>query len=399
MPSFRTLDDLDVAGKRVFLRVDLNVPLKDGVVTDATRIERVAPTIRELLDRKAIVIVGSHLGRPKGKRSDEFSLKPLVAALSAALGGTSVRFAEDCVGPAARELAGSLAEGEVGLLENLRFEPGEEANDAEFAKSLASLADYYVDDAFSCAHRAHASIDAIARLLPSAAGRLLEFELSSLERALVSPHHPVVAIVGGNKISTKLTVLENLLDKVDHLVIGGAMANTFLHAQGVEVGASLHEADMADTARDVLKAAEAKNCDVVLPVDGVVAAALETGAATQTVAIDAIPSNQMVLDIGPASVAALTDLLAGCRTLVWNGPLGAFEFPPFDKGTVAVAQAAAGFTDGGNLLSVAGGGDTVAALAAADVVDRFSYISTAGGAFLEWLEGKTLPGVAVLTAE
>jgi phosphoglycerate kinase len=380
----------------VLVRADLNVPIKDGRVTDTTRIDRTAVTLAELADKGARVIVLSHFGRPKGGPDPKLSLQPVVAPLSAALGGRKVGFAADCVGPAAKQAVDALRDGEVLLLENLRFHPEEEANDPGFAKALAQLGDVYVNDAFSTAHRAHASTEAIARLLPAAAGRLMQAELEHLASALETPERPVCAVVGGAKISTKLDLLGNLVARVDMLVIGGGMANTFLNATGVDIGQSLCERDMADTARAILEKAKAAGCDVVLPVDAVVAETLKAGVATRVVPIGEVPTDQLILDLGPVSVADIASRLAGCRTLVWNGPLGAFEVPPFDAGTVAVAQAAAGLTSEGKLLSVAGGGDTVAALAQAGVVDSFSYVSTAGGAFLEWLEGKDLPGVAAL---
>jgi phosphoglycerate kinase len=398
MARFRTLDDVDVAGKRVLLRADLNVPMQDGRVGDATRIERLAPTIRELMAKRAKIVVMSHFGRPKGKPDPAFSLRQLVAPLAAALGGAHVAFAEDCVGPAAQRVVGALQEGGVALLENLRFHAEEEANDPAFAGQLAALGDIYVDDAFSAAHRAHASTAALAHLLPSAAGRLMQAELDALSKALEAPERPLAALVGGAKVSSKLDLLDFLIAKVDVLVIGGAMANTMLFAQGKAVGTSLCERDLAATARGILdKAAHAK-CRLVLPVDAVVAREFKAQAASETVAIDQIPADAMILDVGPATVAAIERELAACRTLVWNGPLGAFETPPFDAGTVAVARAVAALTKTGKLLSVAGGGDTVSALAHAGVVDALSYVSTAGGAFLEWLEGRELPGVAALRA-
>jgi phosphoglycerate kinase len=396
MPGFATLDDLNVAGRRVLVRADLNVPMQEGRVTDATRIARLAPTIRELADKGARVIVLSHFGRPKGKRDPSLSLAPLAAELGKALGGRPVAFAEDCIGAPALRVVEGLKDGGVALLENLRFHGEEEKNDAGFAKKLAALGDIYVNDAFSCAHRAHASTEAIAHLLPSAAGRLMQAELEALGKALEAPQRPVAAIVGGAKVSTKLELLGNLLAKVDVLVIGGGMANTFLYASGVAVGRSLCERDMADTARRILGDAQAERKRIVLPIDAVVAPALTAGDAATTVPIGRVPEDQMILDIGRQSVADTVTALAGCRTLVWNGPLGAFEHPPFDAGTKAVAREAAKLTQAGKMLSVAGGGDTVAALAQAGVEDRFSYVSTAGGAFLEWLEGKTLPGVAAL---
>jgi phosphoglycerate kinase len=396
MSKFQTLDDLDVTGKRVLLRADFNVPMKDGRVSDPTRLERGAASIRELAGRGAKVIILSHFGRPNGKRVPEMSLAPIAMALSQVLGGQKVAFAEDCIGPAAAAVVSGLPPGGVALLENLRFHPEEEKNDPAFAKALAAEGDIYVNDAFSCAHRAHASTEAIAGLLPAAVGRLMQAELDHLARALANPKRPVMAIVGGAKVSTKLDLLGNLLARVELLVIGGGMANTFLHAQGIAIGKSLAEREMADTARAILDKAKARGTEIVLPVDAVVAGALKPGVATGTVAIDEVPGDRMILDIGPRSVADLIARLDTCHTLVWNGPLGAFETSPFDVGTIAVARAAAELTEKGRLLSVAGGGDTVAALAAAGVVERFSYVSTAGGAFLEWLEGKTLPGVAAL---
>ncbi|MBI3453069.1 MAG: phosphoglycerate kinase [Rhodospirillales bacterium] len=396
MSQFATLDDLSVSGKRVLVRADLNVPMQDGKVTDQTRIVRLAPTIKELAAKGARVVVLSHFGRPKGKKEPSMSLKPLAAALGAALGNVKIGFAEDCVGAPAEAAIAALKPGGVALLENLRFHKEEEANDPAFAKALAALGDIYVNDAFSCAHRAHASTEAIARLLPSAAGRLMQAELDALGKALESPQRPLAAIVGGAKVSTKLDLLGNLLARVDMLVIGGGMANTFLAAAGIDVGKSLCERDMAETARRIAADATAAKRQIILPVDAVVAPALTAGAAAKTVPIGRVPADQMILDIGPQSIAETIKTLAGCRTLVWNGPLGAFEFPPFDAGTTAVAREAARLTGAGKLLSVAGGGDTVAALAKAGVEERFSYVSTAGGAFLEWLEGKDLPGVAAL---
>ncbi len=394
---FKTIDDLDLGGgKRVLLRGDLNVPVAGGVVTDATRIERLAPTIRELCGKGARVVVMSHFGRPKGEVVPEMSLKPVAAALSQALDGMAVAFAPDCIGGEAASVVDGLAPGGVALLENLRFHPGEEANDAAFAAELAKLGDAYVNDAFSAAHRAHASTEGIARLLPAAAGRAMQAELEALATALEDPTHPVAALVGGAKVSSKLDVLGNLVDRVDAIIIGGGMANTFLHARGVAVGASLCEHDLADTVRDIEAKAAAAGCEIVLPVDAVIAAKFEAGAAAETVAIIAVPGDMMILDVGPDSVADLNRRLGDCRTLLWNGPLGAFEVPPFDAGTVAVAREAGRLTQAGSLVSVAGGGDTVAALNHAGAAGDFSYVSTAGGAFLEWLEGKTLPGVAAL---
>jgi len=397
MPSFRTLDSLNPAGRRVLLRADLNVPVRDGRVTDATRIERLLPTIRELSDKGARVIVLSHFDRPKGKRVPEMSLKPLADALSAGL-GRFVAFADDCIGEAAERVVASMHDGDVALLENTRFHAGEEKNDADFSRALASLGDVYVNDAFSAAHRAHASTEGIARLLPAFAGRLMQQELEALEKALGSPTRPVVAVVGGAKVSTKLDLLGNLVGKVDCLVIGGAMANTFLAARGFAVGRSLQEADLHDTARAILRQAFDAKCQVLMPTDVVVAAEFKEGAAHRRVDASAIPPDQMALDVGPETVAAIAEAFRAARTLVWNGPLGAFETPPFDAATVAAAREAARLTAAGSLLSVVGGGDTVAALRHAGVVEQFSYVSTAGGAFLEWLEGKQLPGVAALAA-
>ncbi|MCH2393366.1 phosphoglycerate kinase [Oceanibaculum sp.] len=396
MARFKTIDDLAVAGKRVLVRADLNVPMQDGKVSDATRIERLAPTLLELADKGAKVIVLSHFGRPKGKPDAAYSLQPLVAPLSAALGGRPVAFAGDCVGAAAKAVVDGLADGGIALLENTRFHGGEEKNDPDLAKAMAELGDLYVNDAFSAAHRAHASTEGIARLLPSAAGRLMQQELEALEKALTSPQRPVMAVVGGAKVSTKLDLLGNLVAKVDKLAIGGGMANTFLFAKGVEVGKSLCERDLADTAREILAKAEAANCTILLQTDAVVADALAEGAKTAVVGVDAVPADRMILDIGPKTAEAWQAEMADCRTLVWNGPVGAFETAPFDAGTVALARAAATLTKAGTLLSVAGGGDTVAALNHAGVEESFSYVSSAGGAFLEWLEGKTLPGVAAL---
>ena len=402
MAKFFTLDKLpalkgDVTGRCVLLRGDLNVPMQDGKVSDATRIERLAPTISELSGKGLKVVVMSHFGRPKGKRDPSMSLEPLVGPLSAALGGAEIAFAADCIGETAAKAVAALAPGGVLLLENLRYHAGEEANDAGFVAALAALGDIYVNDAFSTAHRAHASTEGLAHALPCAAGRLMQAELDALEAALGTPQRPVAAVIGGAKVSTKLDLLGNLVGKVDMLVIGGAMANTFLFALGTDVGASLCEQDMADTARDVLARADAAGCKVVLPSDVVVAAAFEAGADCETVPIAAVPDGMMILDVGMDTADALAARLADCRTLLWNGPLGAFEIPPFDAGTARLARAAAALTKDGRLLSIAGGGDTVAALAQAGVVDDFSYISTAGGAFLEWIEGKTLPGVAALT--
>jgi phosphoglycerate kinase len=397
MPDFATLDQLNAAGKRTLLRVDLNVPMQDGKVTDRTRIDRVVPTIRALADQGARVVLMAHLGRPKGKRVDEMSLAPIAPVLAEVL-GRRVAFVGDCIGPEAEEAVAKLADGDVLLLENLRFHAGEEANDPEFTKALAKLGDLYVNDAFSAAHRAHASTEGLAHLLPAAAGLAMEAELKALDAALGNPERPVMAIVGGAKVSTKIDVLTNLTAKVQVLVIGGGMANTFLHARHIPVGASLHEPDLAETAREIMVTAQANDCSILLPVDVVVARALKPDQEVRTVPISRVPASKMILDVGPHSSGTIIHTLRTCRTLLWNGPLGAFEVPPFDAATTAVAKAAAERTREGDLISIAGGGDTVAALAHAGVLDDFTYVSTAGGAFLEWLEGRELPGVAALQA-
>lgn len=393
----RLLDGVRVAGQRVLLRADLNVPVRDGRISDMTRIERLCPTIRELADAGARVVVCSHFDRPKGKRVSAMSLAPVAEALGQVL-GRPVVFASDCIGPEAQAAVAALADGDVLVLENTRFHPGEEANDPAFARELAALADLYVNDAFSAAHRAHGSTEGVAHLLPAYAGRLMQAELDALDGALGSPIRPVCAVVGGSKVSTKLELLGNLSGRVDVLVIGGAMANTFLAAQGTAVGKSLQEPDMHATARDILAEANRAGCEIVLPADAVVAREFRANPPTEIVSAGAIPPDAMMLDVGPATVQALRDRLPDVRTLVWNGPLGAFETPPFDAATTALALAVAEATSQGALRSVAGGGDTVSALRHAGVLDRLSYVSTAGGAFLEWLEGKTLPGVAALEA-
>ena len=395
MSHLKTIDDLDVVGKRVLVRADLNVPMQDGQVTDTTRIDRTAPTLNKLSNKGAKVIVISHFGRPKGKVVPEMSLAPVARALSKSC-GLPVAFATDTIGESAEKTIAAMKEGDIAMLENLRFHGDEEANDKAFTAKLSELGDVYVSDAFSCSHRAHASTEGLAHLLPSAAGLLMQVEVESLAGALESPEPPVAAVVGGAKVSTKMEVLGNLSKKVDVLIIGGGMANTFLFAQGIDVGNSLCEKDMADAARQILADAEKAGCDIVLPKDAVVAREFKEGAECETVALDAIPSDAMMLDVGPASVADVAAKLEKCRTVVWNGPFGAFEIPPFDAGTNAVAREAARLTKEGKLISVAGGGDTVAALAHAGVGDDFTYISTAGGAFLEWMEGKELPGVKVL---
>jgi phosphoglycerate kinase len=396
--NFLTLDDIDVRGRRVLLRADLNVPVKDGAVTDATRIDRLAPTIEALIGKGAAIVVMSHFGRPKGGPDPKLTLRPVIAPLRAALGGREIAFAEDCVGEPAERVVRALRPGQVALLENLRFHAGEEANSRDFARALAALGDVYVDDAFSAAHRAHASIAALAQLLPAAAGKLMEAELDALSAALEHPAHPVMALVGGAKVSTKLDLLQFVIGKVDVLAIGGAMANTLLFARGVAVGRSLCERDMTDSGRDILALAAERHCRVILPEDAVIAAALAPGAAARTVAIGSVDPEMMILDIGPATAARIGAALDEARTLIWNGPLGAFETPPFDEGTTSVAKRVAALTEAGRLRSVAGGGDTVAALGAAGLTDGLSYVSTAGGAFLEWLEGRELPGVAALVA-
>jgi phosphoglycerate kinase len=389
--GWKTLDEMDLQGRLVLTRVDINVPVEAGRVTDATRIERIVPTLRDILAKGGRPVLLAHFGRPKGKPVPEMSLRVTLPALEAAL-GQPVTFIET---PSRADLD-ALPEGAVALIENTRFTPMEEANDPKMAAFLASLGDVYCNDAFSAAHRAHASTEGVAHLLPSCAGRLMEAELKALEAALGAPARPVVAVVGGAKVSTKLDLLGNLVTKVDHLVIGGGMANTFLAAQGIDVGKSLCEHDLGDTARDILTRAAAAGCTIHLPTDVVVAREFKAGAASETVAADACPPDAMILDAGPATVAAIEAVFAEAKTLIWNGPLGAFEIPPFDAATVAAARAAAAATKAGTLISVAGGGDTVAALNAAGVSGDFTYISTAGGAFLEWMEGKTLPGVAAL---
>ncbi|NTT86335.1 phosphoglycerate kinase [Tabrizicola fusiformis] len=395
--GWNTLDDVALAGKVVLTRVDINVPMEGGVVTDTTRIDKIGPTVGDIIARGGKVVLLAHFDRPKGKVVPEMSLGHLKAALEASL-GRKVVFGSDCIGAPAREAIAAAAQGDVVLLENTRFQPGEEKNDPALAAELAALGDVFVNDAFSAAHRAHASTEGIARLLPSAAGRLMEAELRALEAALGSPQRPVVAVVGGAKVSTKLELLGNLVGKVDHLVIGGGMANTFLVAQGIEVGKSLAERDMAPTALEILAKAKAAGCTIHLPVDVVVAREFKASAANETVAADACPADAMILDAGPATVRAVTAVFEASKTLIWNGPLGAFEIAPFNAATNAAARAAAALTRAGKLISVAGGGDTVAALNQAGAAGDFTFISTAGGAFLEWMEGKELPGVAALMA-
>ena len=389
--AWKTMDDMALAGKTVLVRVDLNVPMENGVVTDATRIEKILPTVQDLTARGAKVVLLAHFGRPKGHPVADMSLRLILPTLEAAL-GHPVSFLDH----PNRAVIDALPQDAVVLVENTRFSPMEEANDPQMAAFLASLGDLFCNDAFSAAHRAHASTEGVAHLLPSFAGRLMTEELAALEAALGQPKRPVVAVVGGAKVSTKLELLGNLVSRVDHLVIGGGMANTFLVAQGVEVGTSLAERDMAPVALDILAKAKAAGCTVHLPVDIVVARDFKAGAASETLPVAACPKDAMILDAGPATVAALEAVFASCKTLIWNGPLGAFETEPFDRATNAAANAAASLTRAGKLVSVAGGGDTVAALNKAGVADDFTFISTAGGAFLEWMEGKTLPGVAVL---
>jgi len=396
--AFRSIEKAEVEGKRVLVRVDMNVPMRDGVITDTTRIDRVLPTIRSLVSRGARVVILSHFDRPKGKPVPEMSLRPVAEKMDDLLESASVRFVEDCIGPDVEAIVNSLENGHVVFLENLRFHPGEEANDPSFAAALAALGDVYVNDAFSCAHRAHASTEGLAHLLPALAGRAMTAEIKALSEALSAPERPMMAVVGGAKISSKLAVLNTLVAKVDGLSIGGAMANTFLHARGLDVAESLCEPDMAETARDLLRRAEAAGRELVLPVDAVVADRLARNVRTAAVPVETVPPGRMILDVGPATAELICAKLAESRTLVWNGPLGCFETPPFDAGTNRVAAEAAALTRAGKLFSVAGGGDTLAALAQAGAAEDFSYLSTAGGAFLEWLQGRTLPGVAALEA-
>ncbi|MCO6185086.1 phosphoglycerate kinase [Rhizobium sp. L1K21] len=394
--TFKTLDDLnDVAGKRVLVRVDLNVPVQDGKVTDVTRIERVAPTILELADKGAKVILLAHFGRPKGEVVPSMSLETIAPTVEAVL-DRRVHFASDCIGEPAKTAIAALNNGDILLLENTRFHKGEEKNLPEFTSDLAENGDIFVNDAFSAAHRAHASTEGLAHYIPAYAGRTMQAELEALEKGLGNPKRPVAAIVGGAKVSTKIDLLQNLVKKVDALVIGGGMANTFLAAKGLDVGKSLCEHDLADTARTIMAEAEKAGCAIVLPVDGVVAKEFRANAENQVVSVDAIPGDAMILDVGPKSIELVNDWISQASTLVWNGPLGAFEIEPFDTATVSAAKHAAEQTEAGKLVSVAGGGDTVSALNHAGVADEFTYVSTAGGAFLEWMEGKPLPGVEVL---
>jgi len=394
--GLRRIEDADVKGKRVLVRVDFNVPMKDGVVTDATRLMAAMPTIEHLRKQGAKVILLAHFGRPKGQRVAEASLAPVAPALADML-AAPVEFANDCIGPEAQAAVAALQPGGVLLLENTRFHTGEEADDPAFAEALAKLGDIYVNDAFSAAHRAHGSTAGIAALLPAYAGHSMQRELDHLSQALTDPKRPVIAIVGGAKVSTKIDLLENLVSKVDKLFVGGAMANTFLAAKGLDVGKSLYEADFADTANRIMDAARTHGCELILPVDLVCAREFAPNPETVTVAADAIPAGMMALDAGPATVDALADTIDQCRTLIWNGPLGAFETPPFDTATVEAAKYAGQRARENKLIAVAGGGDTVAALNQAGAAGDFTFISTAGGAFLEWMEGKTLPGVAAVT--
>lgn len=394
--SWKTLDDMEFKGKVALIRVDINVPVENGQVSDATRIEAVLPTIRHIASAGGKAVLLAHFGRPEGKPVPEMSLAQIRPAIEAAL-GQPVGFAGDCIGLPAKRAVSDLADGQVLLLENTRFHEGEETNDSEFAAALGALGEIYVNDAFSASHRAHASTEALAHLLPACAGRLMEAEMRALEKALGNPERPLAAVVGGAKVSTKLALLENLVAKVDHLVIGGGMANTFMAAQGREVGNSLCEHDMAETARAILARAGETGCRVLLPVDLVVAREFRAGAAHEVV--EECPADAMILDAGPESAAAIKAVFDTCRTLIWNGPLGAFEIEPFERATVDCARHAAELTRAERLVSVAGGGDTVSALNRAGVAGDFSHISTAGGAFLEWMEGRELPGVAALTAE
>ncbi len=399
MPTFKTLDDLgDLTGKVALVRVDLNLPMHDGSVTDATRVEASAPTILELADKGAKVLLLAHFGRPKGQRSSVLSVSMTLDAVQAVL-GREVMFIPEVQGPVVEQSVGILRPGDIGMLENTRFWPGEEANDAEFARGIAANGDIYVNDAFSAAHRAHATTEALAHILPAYAGRAMEAELKALDAALGNPQAPVAAVVGGAKVSTKLAVLENLVGRVQHLIIGGGMANTFLAARGVDVGKSLCEHDLAATVNRIMDQADHAGCTVHLPYDVVVATEFAANpASVRTCNVHEVAADEMILDVGPQAVEALADVLKTCRTLVWNGPMGAFEIEPFDTATVALARTAAALTQDGSLVSVAGGGDTVAALNHAGVAADFTYVSTAGGAFLEWMEGRELPGVAALQA-
>lgn len=392
---WNTLDDMELAGKRVLVRVDINVPIENGIVTDDTRIRRLSPTLKDIMMAGGKPILLAHFGRPKGQYNSEMSLLPLIPALEKAF-DAPVSFCADCRGPAARAAVAALDDGAILILENTRFHPGEEENCPDMAAALAELGDVYCNDAFSAAHRAHASTEGVAMLMPSCAGRLMQAELEALQAALGEPQRPLVALVGGAKVSTKLELLGNLIEKVDHLIIGGGMANTFLAAQGIDIGKSLCEREMTPIAADILAKAEKTGCHILLPKDIVVAHEFKAGAAHETLPVTACPADAMILDAGPETVAEIAKVLEEAKTLIWNGPLGAFEIEPFDEATNAAAQKAAELTRAGRLVTVAGGGDTVAALNQAGVAEDFTYISTAGGAFLEWMEGKSLPGVAAL---
>jgi phosphoglycerate kinase len=399
LDKLKTIDDADVVGKRVLVRADLNVPMQNGVISDATRIERFLPTVRELTKRGARVVIMTHFGRPGGQVDPSLSLAPVAEKVAELLPGTKVSFAPDCIGEKAEAVVASLSNGDVAVLENLRFHKGETDNDPAFITELVALGDLYVSDAFSTSHRAHASTEGIARHLPSFAGPLMMLEVNALKAALEAPKRPVAAVVGGAKVSTKIQLLTNLVNKVDMVIVGGGMANTFLYAQGVQVGKSLFEPDYIDTVEEILGRAAESGCKIVLPTDVVVSAEFAEGAPSDVVDVHSVPEDKMILDAGPQSVAGLVEKLSSCKTLVWNGPLGAFEISPFGEGTFALARAAAQATIEGQLTTIAGGGDTVAALNSANVTDDFTYVSTAGGAFLEWLEGRALPGVVALTRD
>lgn len=399
LDKLKTIDDADVVGKRVLVRADLNVPMQNGVISDATRIERFLPTVRELTKRGARVVIMTHFGRPGGQVDLSLSLAPVAEKVAELLPGTKVSFAPDCIGEKAEAVVASLSNGDVAVLENLRFHKGETDNDPAFVSELVALGDLYVSDAFSTSHRAHASTEGIARHLPSFAGPLMMLEVNALKAALEAPKRPVAAVVGGAKVSTKIQLLTNLVNKVDMVIVGGGMANTFLFAQGVQVGKSLCEPDYIDTVEEILGRAAESGCKIVLPTDVVVSAEFAEGAPSDVVDVHSVPEDKMILDAGPQSVAGLVEKLSSCKTLVWNGPLGAFEISPFGEGTFALARAAAQATIEGQLTTIAGGGDTVAALNSANVTDDFTYVSTAGGAFLEWLEGRALPGVVALTRD
>ncbi len=396
LDNLKSIASADVLGKRVLIRTDLNVPMAGTEVSDATRIERLLPTLRDLTGRGAKVIVLSHFGRPKGKPEEKYSLHPVAKKLASMMEGTTVLFGEDCVGPLADVVVAQLQPGQIAVLENLRFHEGEEKNDPDFAGELAKLGDIYVNDAFSVSHRAHASTEAVARLLPAYAGPSMMAEINALKLALDRPERPVAAIIGGSKVSTKIDLLVHLVKKMDYLIVGGGMANTFLYAKKIGVGKSLCEPGLVETVDAILSQAAESGCRIVLPVDAVVAKEFKAHVETQTVPVGQVPEDSMILDVGPLSVEEFTQRLDKCRTLLWNGPIGAFEIPPFGEGTFKLAREAARLTEAGKLRSIAGGGDTVAALNAAGVTDKFTYVSTAGGAFLEWLEGRTLPGVAAL---